>query len=426
MTSSKAMETIRPAASSSSAISKSGAEPPTSFLASPRPPISKALQSLLDWNPPILQQQEHRAGGSMAKTFGSRKFYDKHLTTDLILKHLQYHPDLAAQIASTVDKAIEAALADGGTLPPPGGKLMEEEDRDDHVGGISTIMSREMPVTQFYQLATAQLCIPIASTLALHPKIGRWVSLLAWSMAPNAAGFAMADGSLQILPIYQDDDKKHKNAKVISDIKASMDPDMLKAVYKLRVAYPDLAVWEVKSLTAGDEEVMVGLKRSASAGRPFNWKTCFCDGKSHTVDHMDAVENTRAGPDAPSTPWTLPEVYEDLSQSVDADADEGNENEARGDGGDNTSTVGGSPPVTADREYSTASVLTDVSDTEGKAVTLKNKGKGREDDVGPSNIRRRPGKSPTKRKRDGDYKSLASVNADTFIQQVMDTDDHTY
>jgi hypothetical protein len=50
--SSKALQTIQPlAASLSLAI---GAEPPTPSLAYSGPPISKALRSLLDWNPPVL------------------------------------------------------------------------------------------------------------------------------------------------------------------------------------------------------------------------------------------------------------------------------------------------------------------------------------------------------------------------------------
>lgn len=109
----------------------------------------------------------------MSKVIGTRKFYDKHLTTDLVLDYLQYHPDLATQIASTVSTAIETVLADGRTLPPPGDKLMGEQGRRDHVRGVIHTMSCELPITLFYQLSTAQFCVPIVLTLALHPKMDR-------------------------------------------------------------------------------------------------------------------------------------------------------------------------------------------------------------------------------------------------------------
>lgn len=405
--SSKNPSKILPASSFSSSVN-----PRSEPTASPDSLIPDALQSLLDWNPPVLRAQKHEKGGSIARKTGAPRFYNKHLTTDLVLKHLQYHPDLAAQIASTVDAAIEAALADGGTLPPSGGQLMEKRDRRDHIARLSHVMSRELPITSFYDKATAHHCTPIASTLALHPKMDRWLSLLHWSMVPNAAGFAITDGSLQILEIDDDDDEEanEDSREVIAEIKASMDPDMVDTVRKLAATYPDLAVWEMKSLTVGDEKVMVGLKRSASAGRPFNWVTCDCNGKEHKADYMDAVENTRAGPDVPSTdtPWTLPEIYEEATQSVFAsDADDAEVNEVGHDGGDGPSTVRESPPVTAEDDFA-ASIV--VSDTEEEATTPK--GKGREYVRGKSN------RSPTKRKRDGHYRSRATITAEDFVQQV--------
>lgn len=404
-------------------------QPSTSPPTTPGPLICEELQSLLDWNPPELEPQEHENGGSVTKKIGSRKFYDKHLTTDLILKHFQYHPDLAAQIASTVDTAIKAALADGGKLPPPGGQLMGPLDREEHIACLPHVISKALPITVFYDKVTSHLCIPIASTLALHPKHDRWLSLLVWSMVPNAGSFATADGSLQILNF---DDNKLGDAtkKILSRIKANMDPGMLEAVRKLSTTYPDLAVWEMKSLTVGDEDVILGIKRLASSGRAFNWVTCRCDGAVHKMDRMDAVENTHAGPDAPSTPWILPEIYEESTQStgLDSDADDfddGNENGSKGARDDNTSTIRASPPLPADLHYSTDSVV-DADDTEGEVVASKDKGKSRVVDVGPSGVQKKAGRSPTKRKRrDGRYQTLATVTAQSFVQQVKDINDQT-
>jgi hypothetical protein len=244
-------------------------------------------------------------------------------------------------------------------------------------------------------------------------------------MDSNASGFAMADGTLQFLEI--DDEEEDERTKQIRDeILESMDPHMVETLRKLAATYPDVAVWEMKSLTVGDEDVMVGLKRAASTGRPFNWATCLCDGNLHKRDRMAAVEGTRAGPDAPSTPWTSPDVYEEFSQSVyasDGGAASGNEDDAR-DTGEGTSTLKASPPATVLADEDAASILTGVSDAEREVESPKDElAEGMVNDPGSSKKSgKRPAKSPTKRKRRDDrHTSAASVNAETFIQQVRGT-----
>ena len=367
-------------------------------LPQPPPPIPAALQSMLDWNPPELRFKTYEEGGTVARQSRKPSFYDKHLPDELILKYLQHHPDLAAQIAETVDEAIRTALADGGTLPPPGGRLMDDEDREYHLGGFSVAMSKELPIASYYDKATAHLCLPIASTLVLHPKHHKWGTILEWSMTPNAGGFAIADGSLQFRdldenPLFRD--KMH----------ASMDPGMVETIDKLRKTYPDLGVWEVKSLTVGSADVMLSLKRLASTGRPFPWVKCTCDGTKHKTDRMDAIYETRAGPDAPDTPWTIPDVYKESSESED---------EKIGAPVGDDSPIMASPHPTADLTgLSRCSPLTstDRSETAKATVVPKDKGKQREDNPHPSRI-------PAKHEHDGPYEEQNTLTAVHFIQQA--------
>ena len=354
---------------------------------------------MLDWNPPELRLQTHEEGGSISKKLREPSFYDRHLTNELILKNLQYHPDLAAQIAGTVDKAIQTALADGGTLPPPDTKLMDDKGRKNHLDGVDVVVSGELPITSFYKEATAHLCLPIASTLVFHPKHDIWATILQWSITPNARVFAIADGTLRLLnldpkPTFRD------------EIHASMGPHMVETVCKLQETYPDLAVWEMKSLTVGRAEVMLGIKRLASAGHPFKWDECTCDGSFHPIDRMDAVDNTRAGPDAPDTPWKIMDVYEDFTDSSVAEV---SEDEKIGAPVGDDCPIMASPPPTAD--LTGPSTWTGRSETEKPSVVPKDKGKQREDNPGPS-------RAPAKRKRDGLYKEPATLTAEKFIQQV--------
>src|ERR1700722_2589844 len=378
-------------------------------LPPPPLPIPVDLQSLLDWNPPELQMMKHEEGGTAA--WGSRKpsFYDKHLTDQLILKRIQYHPDLATQIAGTVDEAIQTALANGGTLPPPGIRLMSKEDRKDYLLSVNRLVSRELPITMFYKEATAYLCLPIASTLALHPRYHKWMTILQWSVAPNTACFAISDasdGSLQFLHLDGDDE----TAEFRDAIHASMDPRVVETVRKLHKTHPDLAVWEMKSSTVGSAEVMLSLKGLANTGRPFPWVKCTCDGKEHSTD-MIAIENTRAGPDAPTTPWKFPKVYEEFSESS---LTEESEDEKIGAPVGDDSPIMASPHPTADLtglSRSSPLTSTDRSETEKATVVPKAKEKQREDNRGPSRI-------PAKRKHDDPHKEQDTITAGHFLQQV--------
>ena len=369
--------------------------------------IPEALLSLLDWNPPELELQRHEEGGSPAKASRKPSFYDRHLTEKLILKRLQYHPDLAAEIATTVDAAIEAALeADGGTLPPSDGQLLSDEERDVLTFSINHIMSRELPITQFYKEATARLCLPVASTLALHPKYGRWLSLLHWSVVPNAGGFAISDGSLQILDIDSGD---QRTRKFRDQVKASMDPKMVETLRQLRSTYPDLAIWEVKSLTVGHSDVMIGLKKSAEAGRPFHWTSCFCDGNLHSPDKQDAVENTRAGPDAQNAPWRLPGIHDESTQPSYVAESGNNDDSNAGDAGP--------PPTTLQMTVAESQ----LPDRQPKRPSRKGKNR-----AGDADLPFISEGSKAKRKRDESYKTINTLTAESFLQQVNHSCDGTF
>jgi hypothetical protein len=66
------------------------------------------------------------------------------------------------------------------------------EQRDDMIYQLSPYCKAtdEQGVVDFYDMSTAQFCMPLASALALHPKTSflRWTSLLHWTeSAGNAA-----------------------------------------------------------------------------------------------------------------------------------------------------------------------------------------------------------------------------------------------
>jgi hypothetical protein len=286
---------------------------PPLTLTSPQPAhtpvVEERLQYILDWNPQVLEAATIEQGGTTNTKTRPASFYDKHIDRNLILLHFQYHPDLAKEIASTVDKAITAAQTSGHKPPSPRNLLFP--DQIAHLEAAEgTTVTRESPIAERYKAITANLCLRIASTLALHPRCPEWESLLKWTQTPNSAIVAIADGALQL---NLEDEKAVGERLRQKTIYPYMDPEMLDTVQLVRRTFPDLAVWEVKSLTVGTDEVMTTLLDNASLRRRFPWVFCFCDGSTHKRD-INIARRTRRGPDADETPWTLRPVEEEMTE----------------------------------------------------------------------------------------------------------------
>jgi hypothetical protein len=286
----------------------STSRPPLPSTPPAPPPIHPKLQYILDWNPQPLTIARVTRGGTTNTHTRPASFYDKHLKDDLILKHFQYHPDLTREIAQIVDDAIISAHNSGHPLPAPD-YLLVSGHIEALEGSEPGEMTRELPVAQRYKAITAFLCVPIASTLALHPKTPQYESLLTWTLSPASAIVAIADGALQL----SFDKRSNAQAKRKTTIYPYMDSKMLRTLRKVRKTFPDLAIWEFKGLTVGTDDVMTAVLSIAKQARRFFWKFCECDGTDHKRDYNLAVQ-TKSGPDASETPWTLPGIESDQTQ----------------------------------------------------------------------------------------------------------------
>jgi hypothetical protein len=128
-------------------------------------------------------------------------FYDKHLADHLILMHVRRLDSLVGSLVGTVDKAIKDAYLKG-PLPPTGGlgSLTTKAQMETRTLDARTAVQGENGVAEYYKDLTANFCLPVASTLALHPSYHEWRSRLSWTKEPNKAGWAIADGVLQLTP----------------------------------------------------------------------------------------------------------------------------------------------------------------------------------------------------------------------------------
>ena len=274
--------------------------------------ISEELRNLFKWNPPTVQLLP-----TSSKSPASRKpsFYDKLLDEDYILHHVRSLPSLAKDIANTSDTTLQSINDSDIQLPPAAMAFPTATAR--LVAAVDRGMQNEGSVAQFYGRTTATYCSTVASMLALHPSIPVWTSILSWTATPSKSGYAIADGSVNIVgysepPIDEFDE-------IRKDIWDSLEPSLCRVLLRVKEVYPDLATWEIKSLSVGTHEVMEGVRREATTGIRFRWERF---DKFESTKSRRQFEKPSVGPDATVTPWTLELPSESSASQASMDAPE--------------------------------------------------------------------------------------------------------
>jgi hypothetical protein len=226
-------------------------------------------------------------------------FYDKHLSDKLVLKHVKVLDTLVADLAGTVDKAIKNAYQNGIQLPSEQGMLCTGRYIKTKTTYTAMDFLREDGVAEHYNNLTASFCLPVASTLALHPSCSEWATLLSWTKEVSRAKFAIADGALKLLK-----HSTHRSRPAWDFV----DNDKRVLLAHLPARYPDIAIWEMKSLTVGDETVMGEIWRMGLSSRTFPWTFCQKGSCEHSEADLMRMVGTLAkapGVDALSPPWSL-------------------------------------------------------------------------------------------------------------------------
>lgn len=173
---------------------------------SPEGIVPEVVQFILDWNPPQMEIGRHAVANltqpppSNAARVGCTRqaaFYDKHLASHLLLERLVSLDALVSTMASTVDQAIQD-LVTKNPIHRSAGLLSTVERIEAQVAWSEWTMFHESGVADAYSKHTSVYCLPIASTLAIHPSSRDWGSALVWTPDQMEARWAIADGVLRI------------------------------------------------------------------------------------------------------------------------------------------------------------------------------------------------------------------------------------
>ncbi|KAF9518757.1 hypothetical protein BS47DRAFT_194993 [Hydnum rufescens UP504] len=260
--------------------------------------VRQEIDALFAWNPPVIR--------AIASPFSKRPstgthppaFYDKHLAQQLVLKQVKRLPSLVQQLAANVDKALGNAFE---SLPPLEDFITSEARRMSLKYQDPTVFD-EKGVVSYYEKITSTFCVPLASTLALHPKASVWDSLLEWSASTRSPGRAIMNGVLRFREIAHDEESKSTQELLLKN----MDNETRRAFEDLSKSVSPLATWEMKSLFAAPKEVVTAI---CNLDR-FTWTSCqkvLCKVPEHKR-MRERAEPARAGPDAKNPSWDLKDV----------------------------------------------------------------------------------------------------------------------
>jgi hypothetical protein len=266
--------------------------------------LPERVKHVLNWNPPALTQPPPSPGKNARtsnNTIGYSRpaaFYDKHIASHLILKHIVHLDSLVSAIGSAVHQAINDA---DHPLPRKDHTLTSVEVIEEEDTGGFREPHHELGVGTVYLNFTAKYCAPIASTLAIHPSFTAWRSVITWQFDQKEARWAIADGALRISPYVKKDG--HAYQQTLQDV----DVQTRTILKKLSIDSTALAIWEIKYMTVGTAEVMGEIADLGRKHAKFQWKKCPLDVCTHSYKRMEeSKKDYDPGFDPRSTPWALP------------------------------------------------------------------------------------------------------------------------
>ena len=258
----------------------------------PPPEVLDEIQKLFSWNPPYLKFAEKSltVTGNIKKSgTPTFSFYDKHFKEEAILKRVERFPTLLTQLAENVDKFLNSS-----TMPSTLRGFITDEQRQDDRESIRKTMRDEEAVANYYMLTTAKYCTRVASTLALHPSQWRH-GLLVWDQTGPHSDYAIADGLLLFAEDENDSDEENRQVNL-----KEMDPETRQIFDEMRRKGDSLAIWNIKSPTAGFVDVITAVR---DLGK-YPWT--YCDAPECLEKHDKVVDDVKVGPDALNPPWKLP------------------------------------------------------------------------------------------------------------------------
>lgn len=256
--------------------------------------IDRDLQSVFDWCPIPFNST---ATGSKSTRIPAP--YDRHMDEKLRLRRVVYAKSIIPDITKVVDECLQNSKVPTTTSSD---FVLASEMTVADAGKNEEATRTEAAVVSRYSLTIAEPLIQVASTIAL--QLPGWKKdFFSWSSEPKTQDFATGDGWFRVSP----QSKKGQH----------LPRDTTRVLTAMEKWFPNVGIWEFKSVFAGSEKRMNDILALAKDDIDFPWVACSeqSDCKNHyQSDGSNTVTGARVGFNAAKPICSLPEKSRIRSQ----------------------------------------------------------------------------------------------------------------
>ncbi|KAF9464919.1 hypothetical protein BDZ94DRAFT_1307629 [Collybia nuda] len=248
--------------------------------------ILDEIRSIFDWNPPLISPDP----SSSPKRFVPSCFYYNHLDHKLSLRKTTPIPALTHHLSTTVDRVLEDIREHEIILSPVLVGDLFLSANDCKTGTYHDPVIDAYSVSKAYRNLTSYPCGVIASMLFLSPKSPTWQPLIKWN--ETEPGGKVNPGLNETHTLYMvryDIEDDH--------VWSSVEDTTLATLQRAIRQYPVFALWEVLSITPGNEVLLKVLGESAV--------TVPQEGNVVT-DYIPSTIDLLQRPDGMALPWGTP------------------------------------------------------------------------------------------------------------------------
>ncbi|KAJ7065532.1 hypothetical protein C8F01DRAFT_748653 [Mycena amicta] len=268
------------------------ASPPT------RANVVAAATGFLAARAPLLERAKNHTRAAGTRPPGT---WDMHLHHELRLKHVKYLPGLTNALAAL----SQARLSSMSLTNPITGEIptffsAAERDEEHERLAKHTPIESEAELAGLFNQTIARWCMQTAATLEF--KLDTWCPdpPIQWTIrSANSTSYAVADGYLRFASTCPED----------------MTEEIWNGYQPARDFFPNLAVWEFKSLQVAEDIPAEAILAVSTLPGEFRWQVCPLDETKCLLKHVHnpSVANwaaahrngrlttgARRGPDVPS------------------------------------------------------------------------------------------------------------------------------
>lgn len=215
--------------------------------------------------------------------FRHARFYDMHLAASNICKRLVHVKNLHRNISVIVDEKLNKVREEGITLQPPTAPgFVNSVRRDARMYLVGGPLRTQQLVEDYYR-DVSEFCLPIASSLTMHPQL--WTTVIIWSRIPECQALASYGASLQFLSLEKVEE---------GFVPGLVAPELLGQLKKVKAHSNDLATWEIRSVSIKDTDAMLGVLSMALADGEGGFQWRFGSGTPVPGSSAKILDSTRA------------------------------------------------------------------------------------------------------------------------------------